>query len=134
MVKIYIAAYKNFKDYNMLKRILDYLLSKQNKEDVLFYVSSGEDGDSTCMRYVVENGYKYEDWCKNKFGNRAKQKLKYLKDSTHSVLVTDGDSTGISIAIRYSTMYVKEKLVIVKPKENVFSIWKNGDMIAEKKL
>lgn len=134
MTKIYIAAYKDFNDYEGLKRVLDYLLSKKNKEDVLFYVSDGERGDKTCMKYVKDNGYKHEDWCKNKHGNRAKQKLPYIADSTHSILVTDGDSIGIGIALRYSAMNIKGKLVIIKPYNNVFAIWKNGKMLAEKNI
>ena len=131
-IKIYFAAYKDFNDYGMLKKVLDYMLQNKNKDDILFYVSSGEKGDSTCMKYVMDNGYSFVDWCSNKYGNRAEQKLPFIQDSTHSVLVTDGVSSGISIALRYSAKYIKGKIVLIKPLENSFSVWENGKMIAEK--
>ena len=132
MKKIYLAAYKEFKDYNGLKEILDYFLSKTDKKDVIFYVTSGEKGDSTCMKYVVNNGYKYIDWCKNKFGNRAEQKLPFIQNCDHSVLVTDGKSKGIGVALLYSTRHVKGKIVVIKPLEKVFAVWENGKLICEK--
>ena len=134
MDKIYLAAYKEFTDYKKLCKVLDFMLSKKSKDEVLFYVSSGEDGDSTCMRYVKAHGYKYVDWCKDKHGNRAKQKLPFIQDSTHSILITDGESRGISIALRYSIKYVKGKLVLVMPLDNIFSVWENREMIAEKEI
>jgi hypothetical protein len=133
-IKIYLAAYKDFKDYEKLEKVLDYMLHNKNKNDVLFYVSYGERGDSTCMKYVKNHGYEFVDWCSNKYGNRAEQKLPYIQDSTHSVLVTDGVSRGIGVALRYSAKYVKGKIVLIKPLDDVFSIWQNGKMLIETRI
>ena len=134
MNQIYIAAYKEFNDYKKLERILDYLLSRLDKKDVIFYVSNGEPGDNTCFKYVVEHGYKYIDWCPDKHGNRAKQKLPYIKNSTHSILITNGESRGISIAARYSWMFVKNKIVVIKPIENSICVWKDKKLLVDKKI
>ena len=134
MKNIYLAAYKDFSDYRLLEKVLNYMLSNTKKEDVVFFVSNGETGDNTCFKYVLGHEYKYVDWCSDKFGNRAKQKLPYIQKSTHSVLVTDGESKGISIALMYSAKYVNGKIVLIKPKENVFSVWENGELIAERPL
>lgn len=66
MTKIYIAAYKEFNDYATLKKICDFFLQNLNKNDILFYVSNGELGDKTCMKYVRNNGYNYIDWLPQK--------------------------------------------------------------------
>lgn len=128
MTKIYIAAYKEFGDYKTLKKVCDYLLQYINKEDVLFYVSTGESGDNTCMKYVRDNGYKYIDWIPQKRGkNRSEEKLKVIKGSNHTILVHNYDSLGINIAIRQASENIKGKIVIVYPKEDIIKVYKFGE-------
>lgn len=115
MTKIYIAAYKEFGNYKTLKKVCDYFLSRLDKSNVLFYVSTGERGDNTCMKYIRENGYKYIDWLPIKKGvNRSEEKLKAIKNCDHSILVTNGSSVGIGIAINHSCRNIKGKTVVVR--------------------
>ena len=129
MIKIYVAAYKEFSDYKTLKKVYDFFLSKQEKNNVLFYVSTGESGDNTCMKYVRENEYNYIDWLPRKKGkNRAEEKLQFIKDSDYAILFTDGHSVGINIAIRYACKYLK-KFVIVRMQCKDLQVWRNGELI-----
>lgn len=130
MIKIYVAAYKEFHDYTALKKVYDFFLSKQKKENVLFYVSTGESGDNTCMKYVRENGYNYIDWLPKKGKNRAEEKLQFIKNSNYAILFTNGHSIGINIAIRYACKYLK-KFVIVRMQCKDLQVWSNGELIKE---
>ena len=133
MTKIYMAAYKEFGDYKLLKKICDYMLCNMNKDDILFYVSTGESGDNTCMKYVRENGYKYVDWLPKKRGvNRAIVKLQYIKNSDHVILVTDGDSIGIGVALNYASKHVNGKIVEIRAQCNNFIVLKNGKEVGRK--
>lgn len=115
MIKIYVAAYKNFNDYKTLKKVYDYFLSKQNKENVLFYATTGEHGDNLCMKYIRENGYNYVDWLPQKWNkNRAKEKEPFIADSDHVILITDGNSIGIGVALNYAVKYISRKIVQVR--------------------
>lgn len=134
MTKIYIAAYKEFNDYATLKKICDFFLQNLNKNDILFYVSNGELGDKTCMKYVRNNGYNYIDWLPQKKGkNRAEEKLKYIIDSDHAILITNGNSKGIEIAIRYSCKYIN-KFVVVRTQCNDLQIYKNMELYRNKNI
>ena len=125
MTKIYIAAYKEFGDYKILKKVCDYLLQHTNKEDVLFYVSTGESGDNTCMKYVRDNGYNYIDWMPQKrCKNRSEEKLKVIKESNHAILVHGNDSVGISIAIRHSSVNINGKIAIIYPQMGILEVFK----------
>lgn len=135
MTNIYIAAYKKFNDYPVLKKVCDYMLSRMNKNDIQFFVTSGEPGDNTCMRYVIDNGYKYENWMPVKRGrNRADEKLKFIKRSNHVILVTNGESRGITIAMRFAGKSIDGKIVVIEHNNNIFTVWQNGVKIGEKKI
>ena len=136
MINIYIAAFKEFGDYALLKKVCDYFLSRQNKENVNFFVSVGESGDNTCMKHVRDNGYSYTDWLPIKQGkNRAKEKLKFIKESDHCILVHDGYSRGIDIALKYAVNNVKGKVVVIYPYINEINVWnKNSDKPIIKKI
>ena len=120
MTKIYIAAHKEFNDYATLKKICDFFLQNLNKNDVLFYVSNGE------LNYI--------DWLPQKKGkNRAEEKLKYIIDSDHAILITNGNSKGIEIAIRYSCKYIN-KFVVVRTQCNDLQIYKNMELYRNKNI
>jgi hypothetical protein len=111
------------------------MLSRLNKSEILFFVTSGEPGDNTCMKYVINNGYKYEDWIPVKRGhNRADEKLEFIKKSDHTILVTNGESRGIMIAMRFAGKNISGKIVIVDYSKKMFSVWKDGKKIGEKKI
>lgn len=135
MVNIYIAAYKEFGDYKILKKVCDYFLQNLNKDEVLFYASTGESGDNTCMKYVRDNEYKYIDWIPQKKGkNRSEEKLKVIENSNHSILVHNGSSVGISIAIRHCAKNVKGKIVVIYPDKDKLFVYQLGKKIKEKKI
>lgn len=135
MTKIYVAAYKEFGDYKTLKKIYDYFLCKLDKEDVIFYVSTGESGDNTCMKYIRENKYKYIDWLPQKKGkNRAEEKFQYIKDSDHAILITDGNSVGIGVALNYACRFIVGKVVSVRIQCNDLTVFQVGKKPKTKKL
>lgn len=135
MLNVYIAAYKDFGDYALLKKVCDYFLSRQDKDNIKFIVTTGESGDNTCKKYVVDNGYQWMDWIPIKQGmNRAEEKLKYLKESDHCILVHDAYSQGIGIALKYAINNVKGKIVVIYPLVGDIVVFYDGKKIIDRKI
>jgi len=118
MGNIYMAAYKDYANYTQLKAVCDRITSDMKKDDVTFFVTTGECGDNTCMKYAVDNGFKVEDWFQNKeelrnetrnnghwheyYNILKQQKAKYISKADHVILVSDYDkrNNGIGYALR----------------------------------
>ena len=139
---IYLAAYKDFSDYELLKVVCDKITSRFDKEKVTFFVTTGESGDNTCMKYARDNGFKIEDWFPNeRFADLKKEclrngnwkyfyyqvlkpeKEKFISKSDHVIFVSDYDkknrgvSCGVNMASKnhktVSVVYPEEKIVEV---------------------
>jgi len=120
MTNIYIAAYKDYGDYEQLETVCNRITSDMDKNDVTFFVTTGESGDNTCMKYAREHNFKIEDWFPDEqFGEYKKecmanghwhefynilkaQKSKYISQADHVILVSDYDAknNGIGYAMR----------------------------------
>lgn len=70
---------------------------------------------------------------KKKSKNRAEEKLKYIIDSDHAILITNGNSKRIEIAIRYSCKYIN-KFVVVRTQCNDLQIYKNMELYRNKNI
>lgn len=137
MENIYIAAYKDYANYNQLKTVCDRITSDMKKEDVTFFVTTGECGDNTCMKYAVDNGFRVEDWFPNKeevkkatYGENhwleyynilKEQKAKYISKADHVILVSDYDkkNNGIGYALRLAGNHGKTISVLFPDKNEL---------------
>ena len=137
---IYLAAYKDFNDYELLKIVCDKITSTCDKENTTFFVTTGECGDNTCMKYAKENGFKIEDWfpdeqfsdykmecMKNgkwhEFYNTLKtEKNKFISRADHVIFVWDYDkkNNGIGCGIRMAAKNNKTLSIVVPEKNEVY--------------
>ena len=138
MDKIYIAAYKDYADYNQLKTVCDRITSDMKKDEVTFFVTTGESGDNTCYKYARDNNFKIEDWfpdeefaelkAKRNSGNWHEfynilktQKNKYISKADHIILVSDYDkkNNGIGYALRLAGNHGKTISVLFPDKNEL---------------
>ncbi len=127
MTNIYMAAYKDYADYDLLKTVCDRITSDMDKNDVTFFVTTGESGDNTCTKYAADNGFRIVDWFPDEqfmplkeetrqnghwkeFYNALKtQKSEFISKADHVILVSDYDAknNGIGYAIRLASKHGK---------------------------
>ena len=137
------AAYKDYADYEQLKTVCDRITSDMNKDDVTFFVTTGESGDNTCTKYAVENGFKTEDWFPDEefaelkermratghwheFYNALKaKKNEYISKADHVILVSDYDAknNGIGYALRLASGHGKT-ISVLFPDRNELHVHK----------
>jgi hypothetical protein len=138
---IYLAAYKDFNDYELLKVVCDKITSTCDKENTTFFVTTGETGDNTCMRYAVENGFKIEDWFPDeKFAGIKREcmangnwkhfyyqvlkpeKNRFISKSDHVIFVYDYDlkNNGIGCGINMAAKNSKTISVVYPDKKEVY--------------
>ena len=141
---IYLAAYKDFSDYELLKVVCDKITSTCDKENTTFFVTTGECGDNTCMKYARENGFKIEDWFPDeKFAELRKEcqnngnwqyfyyqvlkpeKNKYISKSDHVIFISDNDkkNRGVSCGVKMAAKNNKT-LSIVYPDRKIVEVFK----------
>jgi hypothetical protein len=136
---IYLAAYKDFSDYSLLRTFCDSITSDMKKEDTTFFVTTGECGDNTCMKYARENGFNIEDWFPDeKFAEYKKEcmrsghwhefyntlkaeKNKFVSRADHVVFVWDYDqkNNGIGYGIKLAGKNSKTLSIILPDKKEV---------------
>lgn len=139
MVNIYLAAYKDYANYEELKTVCDRITSDMDKNDVTFFVTTGESGDNTCMKYARDNGFKIEDWFPDEefdelkkstrenghwmeFYNAKKmKKAEYISKADHVILVSDYDAknNGIGYALRIASKNGKTISVLYPDKKEI---------------
>jgi major membrane immunogen (membrane-anchored lipoprotein) len=72
-MKIIIAGSRDFKDYDELKKVCDYMLSKRNKDEIEIVSGTAKGADELGEQYAKERGYKLKrfpaDW--GQYGKRA---------------------------------------------------------------
>jgi hypothetical protein len=72
-MRVIIAGSRCFKDYNVMEKFCDRVLSKQNKEDVVIISGTARGADTLGEEYAEKKGYRLEkypaDW--KTHGNRA---------------------------------------------------------------
>ena len=138
---IYLAAYKDFDDYELLKVVCDTITSKCDKENTVFFVTTGETGDNTCTRYAKENEFKTEDWFPDEqFAELKKEclrngnwryfyyqvlkpeKRKYISKSDHVIFVSDYDkkNNGIGCGINMAAENNKTLSIVYPDRKEVY--------------
>ena len=140
MEKIYLAAYKKFSDYELLKVVCDKITERLDKNETTFYVTTGESGDNTCTKYAKENGFKIEDWFPDeKFAEYKKEcmanghwhefyntlkteKNKYISMSDHVIFVWDydKDNNGVGCGIKMASKNNKTLSIVIPDKKEVY--------------
>lgn len=113
MINVFVTAYDDFNDFPLLEKIYDKLFSKTNKNELFFYCTVGSPGDNTCMRYILKNKLKYNDWLSPRKGKIIKiEREKILVECDYAIIFIDGYHKGMFTAMKQSIRYVK-KLVVV---------------------
>lgn len=102
-MKVVIAGGRDFKDYNLLKKKVDYYL--QNVDEEIVVISGTAKGaDRLGERYAKEKGYEIErypaDW--DRFGKSAGYIRNGIMGKAGDALIAfwDGKSNGTSIMIQ----------------------------------
>ena len=120
-----IVGTRTFTDYDLFKQVVNHMLIKIDKKDIVIISGGARGTDSLAKQYANENGYKYyefkADW--ERYGKSAGYRRNvdmqaYISHFTRRAIIAfwDGESKGTKQNFDIAEKY-DNKIVTIKYKE-----------------
>lgn len=108
-MKVIIAGSRTFNDYDVLSKVVDYMLQNQDKNTIEIVSGGAKGADRLGERYATENGLKVTqfipEWVKLGKSAGFKRNEDMAKYSDALICFWDGESKGSSHMINLAKKY-----------------------------